>query len=222
MSVSYHIYLNTAQNMIVKWHASEMRELHHSKRKKKDRQRTQPWGFGLSCVVNSCMLSSLRQWDVTEPPVPAAHLPGSLGGEIPSGGTDRIRCRPQNIPLRTISLICSPLPLPLSLSLTSPEFHWVYVSFCFVKRRQRDGFLVKTLFLQASFMKSLTSNLLTALMTPLICKELRVSLCVSVVVQVCVCVCMTKHKPPHFLAVAVELIRFWRRRLLWQVSLKYE
>lgn len=39
------------------------------------RQRTQPWDFGLPCVVNSCMLSSLRQWDVTKPPSPCCTSP---------------------------------------------------------------------------------------------------------------------------------------------------
>lgn len=53
-----------------------------------------------------------------------------------------------------------------------------------------------------SFRPLLTSNLLTALMSLLICKDLSEWGCV------CVYVCMTTHKPMQFLAVAVELIRF--------------
>ncbi len=108
--------------MIVKWHASEVRELHRNKKKKKSnqrRQRTWPWEFGLPCDVNSCMLSSLQQWDVTKPPSLVHHLPGSLQGEIPSDGSDSIRCRAPNIPPQTISLICSSLShfprVPLSV-----------------------------------------------------------------------------------------------------------
>lgn len=137
----------------------------HSRRKKvkkskQTRRTTQPWDCGPPCDVNSCVLSSLQQWDVTKPPTPVHHLPRITprgrggGGEIPSDGSDSIGCRPPNIPPQTISLIC---PSSLSPSLTSSEFHLECVSFCFVKRRQRDRFLVKTLFLQASFAKDFQS-----------------------------------------------------------------
>lgn len=62
-------------------------------------------------AVNSRMLSSSQQWDVTKPPS-LVHLPGSLQGEIPSRGRDSIRCRPKNIPLQTILLICSSFYFP--------------------------------------------------------------------------------------------------------------
>ncbi len=121
-------------------------------------------------------LTAMRRDQASLPSV--HHLLGSLRGEIPSDRGDSIGCRPPNIPPQTISLICS------SSSLASPEFHLVCVSFCFVKRRQRDRLPVKTLFLQASFIKRSTFNLLTALMmTPLICEDL----------CMCVCVCVCVH-----------------------------
>ena len=172
MSFSNHI-LHLGE--ILRWNAPEMREC--LRNGKTTWREMEAWDSVLPFVLTSCMLSSSQQWDVTK-----SYFQGHFQDRYHLMAAIASMQAPKHPSVNNIANLFIPL--------SSPEFHWEYVSFCFVKLRQRNRFLVVILYLQVSFMKNWIVKL-TAHVTPLIWREMLVCMCVCV----CVCVCMCVSSP---------------------------